>query len=183
MSHPHLKIQAHLSPSEVKSRYQNCLNAVEKIHWQAIWLLGKEDSPLNTEEVAKVIGYSPGWVRRIARRYNEEGPDGIEDKRKHNGVAPLLNEDQMKQLEDKVSGPAPDGGLWTGRKVALAIKEIIGRKVSLVTGWNYLNSIGFTLQVPRPSHTKAATDEEQEAFKKNSKRISMSYKKSSPKKK
>jgi len=167
MAHPRLKIVPHLSPSEVKSRYQNCSNAVEKIHWQAIWLLCKEDNPLSTEDVAKVIGYSAGWVRVLARRYNEDGPNGIEDKRKENGVEPLLNEAQRKVLEEKLMNDPPDGGLWTGRKVSLAIKEIIGRKVSLVTGWSYLKSIGFTLQVPRPSHTQSATREEQEAFKKN----------------
>ena len=176
MPHPSLKIVAHITPAEVKLRYLNCTNSVEKIHWQAIWLLCKENNPLKADEVAKVIGYCDDWVRKLARRYNAEGPDGIEDKRKHNGVAPLLNEEQLKQLEAKVNGPAPDGGLWTGRKVALAIREIIGRKVSLVTGWSYLNLIGFTLQVPRPSHTQAATPEQQETFKKNSKNTSKSYK-------
>ena len=167
MSHPNLKIVQHLTPSEVKSRYQNCSNAVEKIHWQAIWLLCKENNPLKTEEVAKVIGYSAGWVRVLARRYNQEGPQGVEDKRKENGVEPLLNEEQRKQLENKINNEAPDGGLWTGRKVAQAMQEIIGRKVSFVTGWSYLKLLGFTLQAPRPCHTQAASPEDQADFKKN----------------
>ena len=44
--------------------------------------------------------------------------------------------------------------------------EILGKKVSDVTGWNYLVSLGFSLQVPRPAHENRATPEEQEAFKK-----------------
>lgn len=167
VAHPSLKIAPHLTPSEVKLRYQSCTNAVEKTHWQVIWLLGKETSPLRSEEVAKVIGYSADWVRKLARRYNAEGPCGIEDKRKENGVEPLLNDEQRKKLEARLEKPPTDGGLWNGRKVSLAIQEIIGRKVSFVTGWAYLKSLGFSLQTPRPAHSESATPEEQAAFKKN----------------
>ena len=37
-----------------------------------------------TREVSDVTGYSPGWVRQIARRYNERGVEGLGDRR-HNG--------------------------------------------------------------------------------------------------
>ncbi len=75
----------------------------------------------------------------------------------------------MTELKEKVaSGISPDGGLWTGPKVALYLSEILGKKISKVTGWKYLIAMGFSLQVPRPAHEKRATPEECEAFKKNS---------------
>jgi transposase len=183
MPHPRLEIKNHLKENEVKKRYLSCQNGVEKIHWQVIWLLAKKDNPLSTEEVSKVIGYSSDWVRKLARRYNEEGPDGIEDKRKHNGTEFLLDEKEKRTLEKKLSSSPIDGGLWNGRKVSLLIQEIIGRKVSLVTGWKYLKSLGYSLQVPRPMHTNSATEQEQATFKKNSKNTSKISKQNSPKSK
>ena len=138
----------------------------EKTHWQTIWLLGR-DNHLRAEEVASIIGYSPDWVRKIVRRYNKYGPKGLEDKRKDNGAKAILDKTQLKQLAEKLKKPPIDGGLWNGRKVSFAMQEIIGQKVSFVTGWNYIKSLGFSLQIPRPSHNKAANKEEQVAFKKN----------------
>lgn len=52
--------------------------------------------------------------------------------------------------------------------MAAYLSETLGKKVSKVTGWHYLNAMGFSLQVPRPAHEKRATAEEREGFKKNS---------------
>ena len=81
----------------------------------------------------------------------------------------MISDETIIELKEKVaSGKSIDGGLWTGPKVADFLSNILGKKVSKVTGWHYLINMGFSLQVPRPAHEKRATPEEQEAFKKKS---------------
>lgn len=123
---------------------------------------------MKADEAAKIIGCSPDWVRKLARRYNAEGPTGLRDKRSENGNDPLLNKEQFKKLEKALRNPPVDGGLWNCKKVSEWIGSEIDCKVSVVTGWNYLRSLGYSIQVPSPRHKNAATAEEQDVFKKNS---------------
>lgn len=67
----------------------------------------------------------------------------------------------------KIQKPHPDGGLWTGRKVAAWVSKETKTCVSHVTGWHYLRRLGFTIQVPRPSHAQAASIPERGIWKKN----------------
>lgn len=50
----------------------------------------------------------------------------------------------------------PDGGLWTGPKVARYVADRWGVGVDPTTGWRWLRALGFTLRVPRPAHPHAA---------------------------
>jgi hypothetical protein len=42
----------------------------------------------------------------------------------------------------------------------------LGREVRPQRGWDYLRKLGHSAQVPRPRHAKAASPEEQAAYKK-----------------
>ena len=42
----------------------------------------------------------------------------------------------------------------------------LGRKVWPQRGWDYLRKLGYSSQVPRPRHAKAASPEEQAEYKK-----------------
>ena len=168
MAQKSLVIKSHLSAGEVHKRYTQCTSSIEKTHWQIIWLLSRKDNPFKADEVAKMIGCTPDWVRKLARRYNAEGPLGLRDKRSENGNDPLLKKNQCRKLEKALAKAPVDGGLWNCKKVSEWIGAEIGCKVSVVTGWNYLRSLGYSVQVPRPRHKNAATPEEQAAFKKNS---------------
>src|SRR5262249_46902041 len=48
----------------------------------------------------------------------------------------------------------PDGGGWTGPKVARYVHDRWGVRVCPQTGWGWLRGVGFTLQVPRPAHPR-----------------------------
>lgn len=128
-----------------------------------VWLLS---GGTPTAEVARVTGYSVGWVREVARRYREDGPAGIGDRRHDNpGAPPLLDAGQQEALRRALDGPAPDGGLWTCRTVAAWMSSVLGRPVSEQRGWEWLRRLGFTPQRPRPRETRA-DPEAQAAFKK-----------------
>jgi len=99
------------------------------------------------------------------RRYNQHGPQALTDQRKQNTGAPaLLSSGQKKQLLQLLEQAPPDGGLWTGPKVAHWISGQIERKIHTQPGWDYLKHLGFSLHIPRPRHHKA-DPERQEAFK------------------
>ena len=82
----------------------------------------------------------------------------------------------MASLAEAVAGPPPDGGLWTGPKVAAWIGRETGRAhVHPQRGWAYLRRLDQSWQTPRPHHEQAATPEEQEAFKKPLKSAASAY--------
>jgi hypothetical protein len=63
------------------------------------------------------------------KRYNEQGPDSLGDRRLGNGAAPaILTPEALSSLKERVKTPPGDGGLWTGPKVARWLAEFHGRK-------------------------------------------------------
>jgi transposase len=157
------ELAGHLSAEELGRRYRAAQDRVERGHLQAVWLLAQGRS---AAEVAGVMGYGGRWVAEIVRRYNEAGPDGLGDRRRGNaGARPLLDEAQRAALAAALRGAPPDGGLWSGPKVAAWIAAATGREVRPQRGWDYLKRLGFTLKRPRPRHAKADPGA-QAAFKK-----------------
>jgi transposase len=164
----YLRPVEHLSYEEVTKRYRTCSDARIKTWWQIIWLMSKPGERVTVNQAAAMVGCHPNSARMVVRRYNDEGPDGLMDKRADNlGQAPLLNEEQRAELSKALLGRAPDGGLWTGSKVGRWVKDKIGRQPGKSVGWKYLRRLGFTLQQPRPSNIRAASKEEQATFKKS----------------
>src|SRR3954470_15121770 len=79
---------AHLSPAELGQRYRAARSPIERSHLQIVWLLSRGRGE---REVAQVTGYGRRWVAEVVRRYDEEGPDGLGDRRRANaGAGPLL---------------------------------------------------------------------------------------------
>jgi transposase len=158
-----IKLQAHLDTAELARRYRAARDPVERSHYQLIWLLAQGKT---TSEVMAATGYSRGWVQEIARRYNQQGPSGLGDRRHHNpGGPPLLDEAGCEGLRAALAGTAPDGGLWSGPKVAAWIADQLGRAVSERVGWIYLRKVDYRPKVPRPAHAEA-DPQEQAAFPK-----------------
>jgi transposase len=157
---------AHLSTAELGQRYRAARQPIERSQLQIVWLLSQGRSE---REVAAVTGYGQRWIAEIVRRYNAEGASGLGDRRASNtGARPLLSSEDEAALRDALAEPPSDGGLWTGPKVAAWMARRLGRKVWPQRGWDYLTKLEHSLQVPRPQHAKAASAEEQAAFKKGS---------------
>ena len=160
----------HASTEELERRYRKAKDPVERSHHQIVWLLSEGRT---TGEVCEVTGYSPGWVRRIARRYNERGVEGLGDRRHGNPGArerALLDEEGIEELREALLARPPaslGGGMWSGPKVARWIEQRNGlQKVHVQRGFEYLRRAGMSPQVPRPSNARA-DPVEREAFKKS----------------
>jgi transposase len=161
-----LELSPHASTQELEHRYRKARDPVERSHYQIVWLLSEGRT---TEEVCEVTGYSPGWVRQIARRYNEWGVEGLGDRRHQNPGAKeraLLDEAGEEELREALRGLPPGGGMWSGPKVARWIAQRNGlEKVHAQRGFEYLRKVRYSPQVPRPQNASADASE-QEAFKK-----------------
>lgn len=158
-----LHLPPHRAVDALEQRYRRATDPVARSQWQMVWLLA---GGMPTAEVARVTGYSVHWVREIAKRYREQGPAGIGDRRHDNpGASPLLDAGQQAALRAALGGPAPDGGIWTCRSVAAWMSAALGRPVSEQRGWEWMRRLGFTPQRPRPRETRA-DPAAQDAFKK-----------------
>lgn len=168
-----IHLQPHLTVAELETRYRVAKEPHERSWWQMLWLLARGQT---ATQVAQSTGYSPYWIGQLARRYNEQGPAGMRN-RQHTTSRrqpALLSEAQQEELRRALGGPPPEGragDLWTARAVAAWMRARLGRPVGVQRGWDYLQKLRYSPQVPRPAHVQADAAE-QEAFKKSSARSS-----------
>jgi transposase len=162
----------HLSVAELEERYEACEDVTSSRHFQAIFLLAKGHS---TREVAEITSFGQRWIEQLLERYNEFGPAALGDLRRDNsGVATVLTPELLRRLRVRLEEAPPDGGRWTSGKVARWMAdELRLTRLAPQRGWEALKAIGWSIQKPRPRNPKAASAEEQEAFKKKSPRSSL----------
>lgn len=162
----HIHLATYLSVADLEQRYRAAYEPHERSWWQMLWLLGRGQT---ATAIADITGYNRAWIGQIAKRYNEHGPDAMVN-RQHTKSwrAPrMLSAQQQEELQAALAGPAPDGAQrWRARDVADWMAKRLGRPVATQRGWDYLQRLKHSLQVPRPQHALADLAQ-QETFKKN----------------
>ena len=166
MPRPPLPFVRHRTVNQIWAKYRACRHPVEKARWHAVWLLARTDVPRTSAQVADIVGLSSVTVRYVLHRWNDHGPSGLGDRRAGNGAPPKLNPRRRTALYAALQKRPPDGGLWTGPKVARYVRDRWQVTVRPETGWRWLVDLGFTLQVPRPSHPTAANPTTRRGWKK-----------------
>src|SRR5262245_6652399 len=151
-----LPVVRHATANQARAKYRACRRPIEKTRWHAVWLLLRADQPRTPAQVAELVGLSVITVRDVLHRWNDRGPAGLADRRASNRGRPRLTDDQRAALFAALKKRPPDGGLWSGPKVAAYVRDRWAVAVCPQTGWQWLKDLGFTLQVPRPRHPKAA---------------------------
>src|SRR5260370_12944688 len=73
-----IHLQPHLSVEELEHRYRAAKEPNERTWWQILWLLAQGHT---ATELSAVIGYRAYWIGQIAKRYNEQGPAGMQNRR------------------------------------------------------------------------------------------------------
>jgi transposase len=155
-----------LELTELEQHYRQATDPVARSQWHIIWLLAQGQSTL---QVVQNTGYSATWIGTIVQRYNTDVPEGIGDRRHTNpGAASLLSDQHLAELDTLLDGPAPDGGLWTGPKIAKWMADKLHRKVHVQCGWEVLQRLNYRSYVPRPQHAKADGAAQEEFQKKAS---------------
>lgn len=97
-----LPFAKHLSHDELIEGYRSCRDLRDRRRWEVlIWY----SRALDVRSISARLGLSVPWVRHIIRRYNEEGPEALIDRRpQHPGPSSLLDEEQMQLLLAAVVG-------------------------------------------------------------------------------
>jgi transposase len=155
-----------LTAEELEARFRDAQTVVERTHFQVIWLLAKGRS---TRETAEITAISERWVSKLSERYERHGAAALGDLRRGNpGARPLLSDEDLEALRERLHAPPDDGGQWTGPKVARWIAARLGLEhVHSPRGWEALKKLRWSIQAPRPRNPKAASAEEEAAFKKS----------------
>lgn len=155
-----IKIEPHLSLQELEQGYRKAKQGIEKIHYQVIWLLAQGK---RTSYVSHVTGYSLSWIYELVRSYNRSGAKMLGDQRQHNrGRKPLLDDQQLALLYQRLQSPPDDQGLWNGVKVAKWLTQLLDRTISPQRGWEYLKGLEYRLRCPRPNHQNSSCLEQNE---------------------
>jgi transposase len=141
------------------------VTVVERTHFQVIWLLAKGRT---VGERAEITAISERWVNKLSERYARYGAAALGDLRRGNrGARPLLSEADLEALRARLQTPPDDGGHWNGPKAARWIAAHLGLEhAHAPRGWEALKKLRWSIQAPRPRNPKAASVEEEEAFKK-----------------
>lgn len=136
----HIHLAPHLSIDELATCYRSTKDPVERRRWHFLWLLARG---FTATAIASITGYSAYWIGRIARRYNERGPDGIKDQRHQaRRGRRLLSAAPQDALYGALGGPAPQHERRSGRIVAEWITHHLERSVCRQLGWTYLRRLG-----------------------------------------
>jgi transposase len=161
-----ITLQPHLTTAELFQRYRACRRPNEKARWRALYLISRGTL---ASKAARRVGRTSGWVTQLTQRYNERGVEAVPDQQSEAkpGLPPSVDAAVAAELASALRAEAPEGGLWTAPKVAAWIEQRTGRSVHETTAWRAMRRLGFTLQVPRPRHARAASEREQARFKKS----------------
>ena len=160
----------HLSEEALRLNYRQCKDSADRTRWQALWLLAQGPGAKTQREVGQLLDRSHTWVSRLVKRYNAHGPQAVPTQKRagasRGGTPAALDGRNLAALDHALEHESPlGGGLWSGVKVTLWILQHTGVKSHRVTGWKYLCKLGYSEQIPRPSHPQAASREEQMALK------------------
>ena len=106
---------------------------------------------------AIAVGMNYDYAREVLNKSNNLGEEGIENlQNKHpqrrGGKKSLLTDKQLEKLAKELESRSPDGGIWTGPKVARWIEKENGvEKVWNQRGWDYLKKLKYSC------HTKSGS--------------------------
>lgn len=160
-----LQLQPHLSVAELERRYRSAHDPNERSWWQILWLLSQGHTAVS---VAAVTGYSAYWIGQIAKRYNTDGPEAMQNRRHTDSYRPppALPPALQEELRQILAEAARHDEHWTGQDVATWMSARLERPISYQLGWSYLVRLKHSLQAPRSRHA-LADPAQQETFKKN----------------
>ncbi len=150
---PKADLKSYLTLDELKARYRQAPDVAEARRWQLIHLVAQA---WTIKQAAQAVDLNYDYAKEIIRRYNQVGPEAVKNrtKRRHPSPRSLLTAEQQAELQHALQHPAPDGGEWSGPKVAQWIAAKTGRShVWPQRGWDYLKRLQCPASGPIPNGT------------------------------
>src|SRR5260370_10719291 len=103
-----IPLEPHLTVEILGGRCRSTKDPVERSRWHFLWLLARG---LTATVIASITGYSAYWIGRIARRYNQHGPEGVKDlPHQSRPSIPLLSAAQQDALVAALAAGSPPEG-------------------------------------------------------------------------
>lgn len=136
---------------------------------QAVWLRATLD--LSDEQIAGAVGLSANTVRCLCSRFRLQGTPALvgvgRGGRRHENLTAAQEEGFLRPFLEQ----AGSGAILHVGSIKTAYEKEVGHVVPKSTIYRLLGRHGWRKLAPRPRHPKATADQ-QEAFKKNSRRSS-----------
>ena len=122
------------------------------------------------QQVAEVIGVSPGWACHLRTQFIHSGGVRPESKPKHGG----RRRENMSRAEEEIFlapflEKAAAGGILVIREIKQALDQHLGRKTALASVYNLLHRHNWRKLAPDKRHPKSDAIA-QEDWKKNSRK-------------
>jgi transposase len=157
----------HLSEDEIRGRIRSAKTAWIAQKWLVI--LHATVDPTPAREIALHVGVGKGTVHNLISDYNRFGPEIVE----RTGRGGRRNAHLTPEEEAEFIGPFVDmaqrGQIVRGAQIGKLLEERVGYPLHHSIIYRLLDRHGWRKVVPRPFHTNAKK-EIQEEFKKNSRR-------------
>lgn len=138
---PKAKLEPYLTVKQLKTYYRQAHDTTEARRWQLLHLVAQN---WTIKQAAQAVDLNYDYAKEIVQRYNREGPGAIKNRsqQRQPSARSLLTPEQQQELQTILQQPAPDGGAWSGPKVAQWIAEKTGRThVWPQRGWDYLKRL------------------------------------------
>jgi transposase len=107
--------------------------------------------------ISQAVGLSRRICQRWVYRYNDEGLDGLDDRR-GNVIASCLGPEDTEKFRQRIEkGPTPEDDVCALRGVDFRriLEKEFGVVRSLTTVYSLLHKLGYSCLKPRPKHPKS----------------------------
>jgi len=162
------RAQNHLRFDQIKGKIKET-----KGFWKVQkWLIIQNAlvDPRSAASIATHVGVSVSTVHKTISNYNRFGPDSIEKQTKGGRRRSYMSLQEEEKFLEPFIEQASKGEITTIAEIKKALCEKIEKPVHKTTIYRLLKRHGWKKLMPRPRHEKAQ-QEQQETFKKTSRRI------------
>lgn len=143
-------------------------NATSRSQMQRIQcVLLRARQGMSSEDVARSVGWSPGWVRQVWSAYLQSGTASLVCQVRGGRRRSNLTVLQERELVGRFVDQARAGGILVVSDIHRAYEREVGHTVPKSTVYRVLARLGWRKVVPRPHHPKNDPDA-CASFKKNS---------------
>lgn len=135
----------------LRRRMQTTRDAAFRTRVQIVLLY---EAGLGAQRIATSLGCVPATAVRVARRFLNQGEEGLLDGRRGNGEL-KVDDDLRQALAELVAGSAQDHGwsrpTWTREALAATLRQRTGVRVSVTTVARMLQNLGARWGMARPT--------------------------------
>ncbi len=145
--------------AELAGRFEATDDAETRTRYQMLLLLAQGRTPA---EVGALVRRSAATVRRVLRRYQADGPDGVPHRARPGrpaGYPPSWAAELERVVELGPHTVGVPSAVWTTRLLAEYLAGATGHRAAIDTVRSWLHRLGFVCKRPTWSLKRKATEQ------------------------